>query len=118
MKIGFQMDHIKDLNFLTDSTLPIIYESQKRKNVNYIFHPRELYLKNNKVFALANSISFSSSNYQKYKLGKKEKLLLDSLDFLFIRQDPPYDMSYISSMHLLELVNAKTRIINIGVLNR
>ena len=112
MKIGFQMDHIKDLNFLTDSTLPIIYESQKRKNVNYIFHPRELYLKNDKVFALANSISFSSSNYQKYKLGKKEKLLLDSLDFLFIRQDPPYNMSYISSMHLLELVNSKTRIIN------
>jgi len=106
------MDQLSALNFKTDSTLPIIYESQKRKNVNYIFHPRELYLKNNKVFALANSISFSSSNYQKYKLGKKVKLLLDSLDFIFIRQDPPYNMSYISSMHLLELVNSKTRIIN------
>ena len=112
MKTGFQMDHLSELNFKTDSTLPIIYESQKRKNTNYIYHPRELYFKNNKVFALANSISFSSSNYQKYKLGKKEKLLLDSLDFLFIRQDPPYNMSYISSMHLLELVNSKTRIIN------
>ena len=112
MKTGFQMDHLSELNFKTDSTLPIIYESQKRKNTNYIYHPRELYLKNNKVFALANSISFSSSNYKKYKLGKKEKLLLDSLDFLFIRQDPPYNMSYISSMHLLELVNSKTRIIN------
>ncbi len=112
MKTGFQMDLISELNFKTDSTLPIIYESQKRKNINYIYHPRDLYLKKNKVFALANSISFSSSNYQKYKLGKKEKLLLDSLDFLFIRQDPPYNMSYISSMHLLELVNSKTRIIN------
>ena len=112
MQAGFQMDDLSVLNFKTDSTLPIIYESQKRKNINYIYHPRELYLKNNKVFALANSISFSSSNYQKYKLGKKEKLLLDSLDFLFIRQDPPYNMSYISSMHLLELVNSKTRIIN------
>jgi len=106
------MDLLSELNFKTDSTLPIIYESQKRKNINYIYHPRELYLKNNKVFALAHPISFSSSNYQKYKLGKKEKLLLDSLDFLFIRQDPPYNMSYISSMHLLELVNSKTRIIN------
>ena len=112
MKTGFQMDLLSELNFKTDSTLPIIYESQKRKNINYIYHPRELYLKNNKVFALAHPISFSSSNYQKYKLGKKEKLLLDSLDFLFIRQDPPYNMSYISSMHLLELVNSKTRIIN------
>jgi len=112
MKTGFQMDLLSELNFKTDSTLPIIYESQKRKNINYIYHPRELYLKNNKVFALAHPISFSSSNYQKYKLGKKEKLLLDSLDFLFIRQDPPYNMSYISSMHLLELVNSKTKIIN------
>ena len=112
MKTGFQMDLLSELNFKTDSTLPIIYESQKRKNINYIYHPRELYLKNNKVFALAHPISFSSSNYQKYKLGKKEKLLLDSLDFIFIRQDPPYNMSYISSMHLLELVNSKTRIIN------
>ena len=112
MKTGFQMDLLSELNFKTDSTLPIIYESQKRKNINYIYHPRELSLKNNKVFALAHPISFSSSNYQKYKLGKKEKLLLDSLDFLFIRQDPPYNMSYISSMHLLELVNSKTRIIN------
>ena len=112
MQAGFQMDDLSVLNFKTDSTLPIIYESQKRKNINYIYHPRDLYLKNNKVFALAHSISFSSTNYQKYKLARKEKLLLDSLDFLFIRQDPPYNMSYISSMHLLELVNSKTRIIN------
>ena len=119
MKIGFQMDLLSELNFKTDSTLPIIYESQKRKNINYIYHPRELYFKNNKVFALANPISFLSSNYQKYKVGKKEKLLLDSLDILFIRQDPPYNMSYISSMHLLELVNSKTRIINnpLGIRN-
>tara|TARA_B100000700_G_scaffold164159_1_gene181638 strand:- start:118 stop:1038 length:921 start_codon:yes stop_codon:yes gene_type:complete len=112
MKTGFQMDLLSELNFKTDSTLPIIYESQKRKNINYIYHPSDLYLKNNKVFALAHSIIFLSSNYQKYELGKKEKLLLDSLDFLFIRQDPPYNMSYISSMHLVEFVNAKTRIIN------
>ena len=119
MKIGFQMDLLSELNFKTDSTLPIIYESQKRKNINYIYHPRELYFKNNKVFALANPISFLTSNYQKYKLGKKEKLLIDSLDILFIRQDPPYNMSYISSMHLLELVNSKTRIINnpLGIRN-
>tara|TARA_B100001996_G_scaffold14306_1_gene11937 strand:- start:110 stop:1030 length:921 start_codon:yes stop_codon:yes gene_type:complete len=112
MKTGFQMDHLSELNLETDSTLPIIYESQKRKNINYIYHPSELYLKNNKVFASAHSIRFLSSNFKKYKLGKKEELLLDSLDFIFIRQDPPYNMSYISSMHLLELINSKTRIIN------
>ena len=112
MKIGFQMDHISGLNFKTDSTLPIIYESQKRKNINYIFHPSDLTHKNNKLFVYANSIKILSSNFKRYKLGAKKKLLLDSMDLIFIRQDPPYNMQYISSMHMLEQLNSKIKIIN------
>ncbi len=112
MKTGFQIDHIFELNFKTDSTLPIIYESQKRKNINYIYHPSKLSFEKNKTYAEANQIKFSSADYTQYKLGPKKKLPLDSLDLIFVRQDPPYDMSYISSMHLLEQVSFKTRIIN------
>jgi len=119
MKIGFQMDQLSDLNFKTDSTLPIIYESQKRKNTNFVFHPSGLHFQKNKVYAQANVINFKSSNYKQYKLGPEKKIVLDSLDLIFVRQDPPYDMSYISSMHLLEQVNHKTRIINdpVGIRN-
>ena len=112
MKTGFQMNHLSELNCMTDSTLPIIYESQKRKNINYIFHPSDLTYRNNKLFAYASSIKILSSNFKKYKLGIKKLLLLESLDLIFIRQDPPYDMPYISSMHMLEQLNSKTRIIN------
>tara|TARA_X000001036_G_C20641366_1_gene791239 strand:+ start:85 stop:1005 length:921 start_codon:yes stop_codon:yes gene_type:complete len=112
MKIGFQMDHLSELNFKTDSTLPIIYESQKRKNINYIYHPTELNFEKNKIYAEANQIKFKSADYTRYKLGPKKKLLLDSMNLIFVRQDPPYDMSYISSMHLLEQISSKTRIIN------
>tara|TARA_B100000579_G_scaffold413724_1_gene406654 strand:+ start:222 stop:1142 length:921 start_codon:yes stop_codon:yes gene_type:complete len=119
MKIGFQMDYLSVINFKTDSTLPIIYESQKRKNINYIFNPSTLHFEKNNVYAEANQISFKSNNYKKYQLGNKKKLLLDSLDVIFVRQDPPYDMSYISSMHLLEQIRSKTKIINspIGIRN-
>ncbi len=113
------MDYLSVINFKTDSTLPIIYESQKRKNINYIFNPSTLHFEKNNVYAEANQISFKSNNYKKYQLGNKKKLLLDSLDVIFVRQDPPYDMSYISSMHLLEQIRSKTKIINspIGIRN-
>ena len=119
MKIGFHMDYLSVINFKTDSTLPIIYESQKRKNINYIFNPSTLHFEKNNVYAEANQISFKSNNYKEYQLGNKKKLLLDSLDVIFVRQDPPYDMSYISSMHLLEQIRSKTKIINspIGIRN-
>lgn len=112
MKVGFQIDYISSLNFKTDSTLPIIYESQKRKNTNFIFHPSDLNFKKNKIYAFVNQIKFTSTDFKQYKLGSRKKLLLDSLDLLFVRQDPPYNMTYISSMHLLEQINSKTRIIN------
>ena len=113
------MDYLSVINFKTDSTLPIIYESQKRKNINYIFNPSTLHFEKNNVYAEANQISFKSNNYKEYQLGNKKKLLLDSLDVIFVRQDPPYDMSYISSMHLLEQIRSKTKIINspIGIRN-
>ena len=112
MKIGFQMDQLSALNFKTDSTLPLIYESQKRKNTNYIFHPNDLHFQKNKVLAQSSQIKFTSANFKGYKLGPKKTLDLGSLDIVFVRQDPPYDMSYISSMHLLEQINSKTKIIN------
>lgn len=112
MKIGFQMDNISSLNCKTDSTLPIIFESQKRKNNNFIYHPSDLVFKEGKIFAEAYSINSLSSDFKKYKLSTGKKLLLNSLDIIFVRQDPPYDMAYISSMHTLEQINSKTKIIN------
>ena len=58
MKVGFQMDEIEVLNFKTDSTLPLILESQKRKNENFYFLPSSLTYKNNCVYAMARKISF------------------------------------------------------------
>ena len=82
MKIGFQMDQLSALNFKTDSTLPIIYESQKRNNTNYIFHPNDLHFQKNKVLAQSSQIKFTSAKFNGYKLGPRPKHLNPGDPFL------------------------------------
>tara|TARA_B100000401_G_scaffold436334_1_gene379615 strand:- start:77 stop:1012 length:936 start_codon:yes stop_codon:yes gene_type:complete len=112
MKIGFQINDVHTLNFETDSTLPIILESQKRKNKNYCFLPSSITYKNNAVYAEIREIYFKNGKIEKYTLGKLQLVSLETLNYIFIRQDPPYNMEYISSMHLLEQVKGSTKFIN------
>ena len=112
MKYGFQIDPVHTLNNDTDSTLPMILESQKRKNRNFIFSPSSLTFKKNTVYAIAKEIKFKNSKLSSYSISIEKIINLNSLNYIFIRQDPPYNMEYISSMYLLEYLNSKTRIIN------
>ena len=112
MKFGFQMDPVHTLNHKTDSTLPLILESQKRKNRNYIFLPSSLTLIKGSLYAQVKEIKFKNDKLDSYTLSVEKKLNLNSLNYIFIRQDPPYDMEYISSMHLLEQLNGKTKVVN------
>ena len=112
MKYGFQIDPVHTLNNDTDSTLPMILDSQKRKNINFIFSPSSLTFKKNTVYAIAKEIKFKNSKLSSYSISIEKIINLNSLNYIFIRQDPPYNMEYISSMYLLEHLNSKTRIIN------
>ena len=112
MKVGFQLDPIESLNLKTDSTLPIIFESQKRKNRNFYYLPGSLTFKNNSVYAMTREVKFKKNNLNDFSLGKLQSTNLDKFDYIFVRQDPPYNMEYISSMHLLEQISHKVRIIN------
>ena len=113
MNTAFQMDDLSNINFNTDSTIALIFESQLRNNKNYIYTPSDLFIGNNEVFALASLINFNNKNFIKYKTAKKKIVKLSSMKFIFIRQDPPYDMAYITSLHILELIDSKkTRVIN------
>jgi glutathione synthase len=106
------MDPVHTLNHNTDSTLPMILESQRRKNQNYIFSPSSLTFKNSYLYAQVKEIKFKNEKLNSYTLSSEKKLNLNSLNYIFIRQDPPYDMEYISSMHLLEQLSEKTKVIN------
>ena len=112
MNVGFQIDEVGKLNHKTDSTLPIILESQKRKNKNFCFLPSSLTYKNNFVFASVKEIKFRNNKLDSFSLGSSQIKKLNTLDYIFIRQDPPYNMEYLSSLYLLEQIKGKTKLIN------
>ena len=112
MNIGFQIDEIDKLNIKTDSSLPLILESQKRKNKNYYFLPGSLTYKNGSVHAEIREIKFNDNKLKKYSIGKIQHTNLENFSHVFIRQDPPYNMEYVSSLHLLEQVRGSTKFIN------
>jgi Glutathione synthase/Ribosomal protein S6 modification enzyme (glutaminyl transferase) len=97
----------------------MILQSQKRKNRNFIFSPSSLTFKKNTVYALVKEIKFKNNKLNSFSISGEKILNLNSLNCIFIRQDPPYNMEYISSMHLLEQLNPKTKVINspAGILN-
>ena len=120
MNVAFQMDDLSKINFTTDSTIALILESQSRDNKNFIYSPDDLFIKNNEVFTSACLVTFNNKDFSKYTCAKKKIINLSSMNFIFIRQDPPYNMAYITSLHILELIDSnKTRIVNdpIGIRN-
>ena len=112
MLVSFQIDHPDSLNYRTDSTLPIILESQTRGFKNYVFQPHNVFMNNKGIFAYANQIKFKSQSLNSFIISNEKILNLNNCKFLFIRQDPPFDMTYITSLHLLELLSKKVRIVN------
>tara|TARA_B110000483_G_scaffold220410_1_gene275409 strand:- start:420 stop:1346 length:927 start_codon:yes stop_codon:yes gene_type:complete len=113
MNAAFQMDDLSVINFKTDSTIALILESQLRGNKNYIYSPKDLFIKNNEVLALSCSVVLDNKDPSKYKCSNKKNINLSNMKIIFIRQDPPYNMAYITSLHILELIDQeKTKIVN------
>ena len=98
MNIGFQIDEIDKLNIKTDSSLPLILESQKRKNKNFYFLPSSLTFKNNLVYAQVREIFFKDNKLRNYIIGNLKQVRVDNFNYVFIRQDPPYNKLNITLM--------------------
>ena len=83
MKVGFQLDPIESLNLKTDSTLPIIFESQKRKNRNFYYLPGSLTFKNNSVYAMTREVKFKKNNLNDFSLVSCNlQILINLITFL------------------------------------
>ncbi len=111
-KALFQMDSFKKLDMETDSTISIIKEALNRGVKVYVNNPDDLTLIKNNVFTSFIEVSLQSS---KLTFGKSNRSNIDKFDFFFIRQDPPFDLSYLTNCYLLELhqkFNKKPKFIN------
>ena len=113
MQIAVQMDPLKKLHQESDSSLVLANEAQNRGYKIFMYQPNQLSLKNNQVFALLCSLKIiKEKNKYKFKSGPKKNTNLSKMNVILMRQDPPFNLNYITATYLLEHLNPKTIIIN------
>ena len=113
INVGFQMDPFEGLNLKQDTTLAIITECLYRSYNVFHFLPRNVSYFDGEVSAICKKVlEVDESISPFYKFGVLEQTNLKDMDLIFVRQDPPFDMSYITSTFLLEYIENDVSIIN------
>jgi glutathione synthase len=112
LDIAVQMDPIDRIDISGDSTFAILLEAQRRKHNIFYYTPADLSLHGDKLIARGASLKVRDKAGDHYKLGEREAVDLSTLDVVLLRQDPPFDMGYITTTHLLERIHPKTLVVN------
>ena len=110
--VAIQGDHLKNLNVKTDSTIFLANEAQKRGFKLFYYYPENLSNIRGKTISKGYFIKINYSKKKFYKILKKTKLDLSLTNYILIRQDPPFNLEYISTTLLLDRIKYKTKIIN------
>ena len=110
--VAIQADALSSINVKTDTTLLIALEAQKRLYQIYWYQTKDLSLINGKVYAKAKKVKFFENTKNFYKVSKIIKLNLAKAKFILIRQNPPFNMDYITSTLYLENLNKKVKVLN------
>jgi glutathione synthase len=112
LAVGIQMDPIESIDIDADSTFALALEAQARGHALFHYLPNNLVLREGRVRAKVSALSVKRERHAHYQLGTPELLDLASLDVILMRQDPPFDMSYITATHLLEHLHPQTLVVN------
>lgn len=112
MKIAIQMDHISTIHIKGDTTFALALEAQKRGHELFHYTPDRLSMRDGKVSARVEALHVRDKEDDYYTLGEPQRILLQTMDVVLLRQDPPFDMNYITTTHLLERIGGKTLVIN------
>ena len=112
LTVAFQMDPIESININGDSTFVLALEAERRGHVMYHYLPKHLIFRDGKVLAKARQMSVRRELGNHSTLGAVEMLDLSSVDVVLMRQDPPFDMAYITATHILEHIHPKTLVVN------
>ncbi len=110
--VAVQMDHVSSINIAGDSTFAMSLEAQARGYRLFHYTPNQLSLRDGKVYATVEQMELRDEKGNHYTLGPQERVDLATMDVVLLRQDPPFDMAYITSTHLLERVHPKTLVVN------
>ena len=110
--VAIQGNNPANLNPLTDTTIFLANEIQKKNYEIFYYEPKNLSIINSKVLANGFFIKFEYKKKSFFKILKKKKLDLSKCKFVLIRQDPPFDLEYISSTLILDTIKNNVKIIN------
>jgi glutathione synthase len=109
--IAVQGNHPSKLNPKSDTSVFLANEIQSKYKIFY-YDPKDLSIINSKVIAEGFFIKFDYNNKKFFKILKKQKLNLELCKFILIRQDPPFNLEYISTTYILDQIKHKVKIIN------
>ncbi len=110
--VAIQGNHPSKLNPQTDTSIFLANEIQKKNYRIFYYEPRNLSIINTKVIAQGFFIKFNYDKKKFFKILKKQNLELTKCKFILIRQDPPFNLEYISTTYILETIKDKVKIIN------
>ncbi|WP_198370286.1 glutathione synthase [Roseomonas rosulenta] len=113
LRVAVQMDPIETINIDADSTFALMLEAQARGHALWHYHVRDLALRGGRVTAWAKPVQVRREIGNHFTFGAEEELDLGSgADVVLMRQDPPFDMGYITATHILEHIHPKTLVVN------
>lgn len=112
LAVAIQMDPIENIDINADSTFALALEAQRRGHALFHYLPQHLALKNGRVAAWVRPLSVRRQAGDHASLGEAALVDLATMDVVLMRQDPPFDMAYITATHLLEHIHPKTLVVN------
>jgi glutathione synthase len=110
--VAVQMDHVSSINIAGDSTFAMSLEAQKRGYRLFHYTPDRLSMRDGEIYAHAEPMELRDVKGDHFTLGASERVDLSSMDVVLLRQDPPFDMAYITSTHILERIHPRTLVVN------
>jgi len=112
LKVAFQMDPIAAINIGGDSTFRIALEAQARGHELFYYTPDRLMYRQGRVLARGWPLTVRREKGNHFTLGTEAEFDLAEMDVVWLRQDPPFDMGYITTTHLLDRIHPKTLVVN------
>jgi len=112
LTVAVQMDHVSTIQIGGDTTFALCLEAERRGHDLLHYTPNALSMRDGQVYAAMQPLSVRDVAGEHYTLGETRRVVLNEPDVVLLRQDPPFDMNYITTTHLLERVHPQTLVVN------
>ncbi|MCR6733623.1 MAG: glutathione synthase [Afipia sp.] len=112
LKVAVQMDPIARINIRGDSTFALLLEAQKRGHALSYYTPERLSQRGTNLIATVQPLTVRDQEGDHFTLGETARVNLETFDVILLRQDPPFDLAYITTTHFLERIHPRTLVVN------